>query len=108
MSLNFLISPLVYLEHSPMHRHRLRQSGAEYVREWCCEIQKTGKVHLLNNVPYNVQECPQSESNSKLNILLRLHWFVFSITKSMLYRYIELKFIRQGSTCLFLFDIFNI
>ena len=56
MSLNFVIPSLAHLAHSPMHRRRLRQSGREHVGERWCEIQKTGKVPLPNNVPYNVHE----------------------------------------------------
>ena len=55
MSLNFVISSLAYLAHSPTHQRCLRQSGGEHVGEQCFEIQKTGKVPLLNNIPYNVQ-----------------------------------------------------
>ena len=55
MSLNFIISSLADLVHSPAHWHCLRQSGGEHVREQWCEIQKTGKAPLPNNVPYNVQ-----------------------------------------------------
>ena len=55
MSLNFVISSLADLAHSPMHQCRLRQSGGEHIRERWCQIQKTGKVPLPNNVPYNVQ-----------------------------------------------------
>ena len=55
MSFNFIISSLAYLAHSPMHRCCLRQSGGEHVREQWCEIQKTGKAPLPNNVLYNVQ-----------------------------------------------------
>ena len=55
MSLNFIISSLADLVHSPTHWHRLRQSGGEHIREQWCKIQKTGKAPLPNNVPYNVQ-----------------------------------------------------
>ena len=55
MSLDFIISSLAYLAHSPTHRHRLRQSGGEHIREQWCDIQKMGKAPLPNNVPYNVQ-----------------------------------------------------
>ena len=55
MFLNFVISSLDFLAHSPTHRGRLRQSGGEHVEERWCEIQKTGKAPLRNNVPYNVQ-----------------------------------------------------
>ena len=55
MSLNFVISSLANLAHSPTHRHRLRQSVGEHAGERWCEIQKTGKTPLPNNVPYNVQ-----------------------------------------------------
>ena len=55
MSLNFVISSLVYLAHFPTHRGRLRQSGGEHEGERWCEIQKTGKAPLPNNVPYDVQ-----------------------------------------------------
>ena len=54
MSLNFVISSLAYLAHSPTHQHHLTHSG-EHVGEQWCEIQKTGKAPQLNNVPYNVQ-----------------------------------------------------
>ena len=55
MSLNFVISSLAYLAHSPTHRRRLSQSEREHIAERWCEIQKTGKAPLPNNVPYNVQ-----------------------------------------------------
>ena len=38
MSLNVAISSLAYLVHSPVHRHRLRQSEGEHIREQWCEI----------------------------------------------------------------------
>ena len=56
MSLNFVISSLAYLTHSPTHLCCLRQSGGEHVGEQWCEIQKTGKALLPNNVPYNVHK----------------------------------------------------
>ena len=59
-----------------MHWCCLTQSRGVHIREQWCEIQKMGKLPLPNNVPYDVQECPQSESNSKLNI--SYFWFVLS------------------------------